>query len=327
MNSSAVIPKAPAQATTKSEDIQKTRGKKKKWGRLKVRKVVANAFERLTIKLQIVLPQKACSRVFGKIAECRIKVIKNWLIRKFIWMHKINLQEATKKRPEDFESFNDFFTRKLEKHARPIASHTEVASPVDGTISQAGKIFSGELIQAKGHTYSVNELLGGDKALSDNFLGGSFVNIYLSPGDYHRFHMPISGKLIKTIHIPGKLYSVSPKAARNIDKLFVRNERLVCIFDTPKGPMAMVMVGAINVSSIETTWEHGVIEPHRKGGKRAHIHKKDFNNIQFDAGDDLGAFRIGSTVICLFGKDKVDWQESLESGKKIKMGEALGSLK
>ncbi|WP_257265855.1 archaetidylserine decarboxylase [Endozoicomonas sp. ONNA2] len=327
MNPSAVIPKTLAQKVpVRHEDTHKTNGGKKKWAGLRVRKVAANSFEKLIIKLQMKLPHKAFSNLFGKIAECKKKAIKKWLIRKFIWMHKINLQEAVKKRPEDFDSFNDFFTRKLEKSARPIDSNTEVASPVDGTISQAGKIHSGELIQAKGHTYNVKDLLGGDQELSDAFLGGSFANIYLSPGDYHRFHMPTYGKLIKTIHIPGKLYSVSPKSARNIDHLFVRNERLVCIFDTPQGPMAMVMVGAINVSSIETVWEKGVVEPHRKGGKRAHIHEKSFNNIPFHIGDDLGAFRIGSTVICLFGKDVVEWQESLVSGKKIKMGEAIGSF-
>ncbi|WBA81805.1 archaetidylserine decarboxylase [Endozoicomonas sp. GU-1] len=328
MNPSAIIPEKTArQVTFSPEDVHKTNVRKKKWAGLKVRKIAANSFEKLTIKLQMKLPHKTFSNLFGKLAECKTKVIKNWLIRKFIWMHNINLQEATKKRAEDFECFNDFFTRKLEKDARPIASMTEVASPVDGTISQAGKIDSGELIQAKGHTYNIKDLLGGDQELSDAFQGGSFANIYLSPGDYHRFHMPISGKLKKTIHIPGKLYSVSPKSAKNIDNLFVKNERLVCIFDTAQGPMAMIMVGAINVSSIETVWENGVIEPHRKGGKRAHIHEKSFNDLPFRIGDDLGAFRIGSTVICLFGKDKVDWQESLITGKKIKMGEAIGSLK
>ncbi len=143
--------------------------------------------------------------------------------------------------------------------------------------------------------------------------------------------MPINGKLLKTIHVPGELYSVSPKAARNIDGLFARNERLVCIFDTPQGRMAMIMVGAINVSSIETVWEDGVIEPHRKGGERAIIHQKYFDNFEnqhtYKKGDDLGAFRIGSTVICLFEKDQVDGLEKLVTGQKVKMGEAIGALK
>ncbi|WP_246506136.1 archaetidylserine decarboxylase [Kistimonas asteriae] len=311
--------------------VQRTITKRRKWRRRITRKAMANATEKLTIKLQMRLPHKSCSTLFGKIADCRVKPIKNGLIRFFVWMHKINLQEAVKKRPEDYKSFNDFFTRQLEKDARVIAPQGKIASPVDGTVSQAGKIDEGKMIQAKGHSYSVEDLLGGDESLAETFKNGSFANIYLSPGDYHHFHMPTHGKLLKTIHVPGELYSVSPKAARNIDGLFAKNERLVCIFDTPQGRMAMVMVGAINVSSIETVWAKGVIEPHRKDGNRADVHPEYFDNFNnehtYEKGDDLGAFRIGSTVICLFEKDQVDGLEKLASGQKVTMGEAIGSMK
>ncbi|MFK0569536.1 archaetidylserine decarboxylase [Endozoicomonas sp.] len=289
-----------------------------------IRKVMAKRTEKLTIKLQMKLPHKACSKLFGKIADCTNRPIKNWLIRKFVWMHKINLQEAVKKKAADYKCFNEFFTRKLEKGARTIASEGKVASPVDGTISAIGEIKDGQLIQAKGRSYTVQELLGGDEQLARAFMGGSYANIYLSPGDYHRFHMPAVGTLKKTIHIPGKLFSVSPKASRNIDRLFARNERLVCIFETAQGPMAMIMVGAINVSSIETDWAGGVIKPRKKDGPC--VTNFDTENKEYKTGDDLGAFRIGSTVICLFGQDKVGWLESLGSGQKVRMGQEIGSL-
>lgn len=313
-----------------SRDARENTTEARKWCKWSIRKAVARAIEKLTVKLQMCLPHRGCSLFFGKIADCKIRIIKNGLIRFFAWMHGINFQELVKEHPGDYQNFNEFFTRNLKQGARVIAPPGRIASPVDGVVSQAGKIDEGKIIQAKGHLYSVKDLLGGDESLAELFRNGDFASLYLPPGAYHHFHMPMDGKLLKTIYIPGKLCSVSPRVVRHVDNIFARNERLVCIFDTPQGRMAMVMVGAINVSSIQTVWAKGIIEPQQKGGKRTEIHVTCFDDANnehvYKKGDDLGAFRMGSTVICLFEKDRIDGLDELVSGERIKVGEAMGSM-
>ncbi|HHL45629.1 MAG TPA: phosphatidylserine decarboxylase, partial [Gammaproteobacteria bacterium] len=209
---------------------------------------------------QYLLPHHLLSRAMGRLARCRIPVVKNLLIDGFKRLYDVDLSLAIETDPHGYPDFNSFFTRALRPDARPLAS-TEgaVASPVDGRISQAGTMHNGSLLQAKGKEYSLAQLLGSSQRAS-GFYGGNYATIYLSPRDYHRIHMPLAGRLIEMVHIPGRLFSVSPATTRVVPDLFARNERVVCLFETDVGPMAMVLVGAIFVASIETVWA-GVVTP------------------------------------------------------------------
>ena len=234
------------------------------------------------------------------------------------------MQEAQNPAPRSYRHFNEFFTRPLQPQARPIAGGDYVAaSPVDGTVSQLGVIDDRRILQAKGHHFDVIELLGGSYAFAAPFIGGQFATLYLSPKDYHRIHAPVRSVLHQMVYVPGRLFSVNDATARLVPNLFARNERLVCLFNTEFGPMALVMVGALFVSSMQTVFE-GVITPTREHAIRYWSYE-DAPHV-FDKGQELGRFNMGSTVILLFGKG-IDWSPALNTGLPIKMGQQLASKK
>ncbi|MBJ7553246.1 archaetidylserine decarboxylase [Marinomonas spartinae] len=273
---------------------------------------------------QHITPQKTLSRLIGKIAECETSWVKNTFISQFVKKYQVDMSEAVNSNALSYRNFNDFFTRAIRPELRPICDEdNSIVCPADGAISQIGKIEYGTLYQAKGHTYSLTSLLGGDAALSDQFLGGSFATVYLSPRDYHRVHIPLTGKLTKMIHIPGKLFSVNKVTAEQIPSVFARNERTVCLFDTEAGPMAVILVGAMIVASIETTWA-GQVTPFNKNVVTWDY--QDLSNIEIQKGEEMGRFKLGSTAIVLFGKDAVKWEENLQADSKTKMGMKFGTV-
>ena len=270
------------------------------------------------------LPQHAISRLVFRLTRIETPWFKNALIRWFADTYRVDWQEAVHTHPEDYASFNAFFTRALREGARPLAAGEDTpVCPADGGISQLGGIEQDAVFQAKGHTFSVTELLGGDAARAAEFRDGSFITVYLSPRDYHRVHMPLAGTLRETVYIPGRLFSVAAHTVRTIPRLFARNERLVAIFDTDAGPMAMVLVGAINVAAIETVWSGLVTPP-----PRPNVEVDDWRaaGIALARGAEMGRFNMGSTVILLFGRQRVEWLESLQAGQAVRMGEAIGRL-
>lgn len=271
----------------------------------------------LFITLQYILPQHLLSRLVGYFASSEITWLKNALISTFISQYNVDMTQAVHENADDYRSFNEFFTRPLKEGVRPLAdSDTYILNPADGTISQLGKIENGRIFQAKGQSYSANELLGGNQTLADKFVDGQFATIYLSPRDYHRMHMPIAGKLISTHYIPGDLFSVNQTTAENVPRLFSRNERLVTIFDTELGEVAVVMVGAMIVAGIETVWGGGGREQARD------LHEFD-PAVSLQAGDEMGRFYLGSTVVLLFQKDVISWNEELSAGTAVQMGQSL----
>lgn len=273
---------------------------------------------------QHITPQKSLSRLVGKIADCEADWVKNTFISQFVKKYNVDMSEAINSDPLSYRNFNDFFTRAIRSDLRPICDEeNSVVCPADGAVSQLGKIEHGTLYQAKGHTYSLTTLLGGDASLSDQFLGGSFATVYLSPRDYHRVHMPLTGKLTKMIHIPGKLFSVNKVTAEQIPNVFARNERTVCLFDTQAGPMAVILVGAMIVASIETVWA-GQVTPFNKNVVTWNY--EELNNIEIQKGEEMGRFKLGSTAIVLFGKEAVNWEESIQAETKTKMGMKFGTI-
>lgn len=275
--------------------------------------------DKLFIALQYVLPQHLLSRAVGMLAENETPWLKNFLIEKFIRHFGVNMNEAAQPDYKLYHNFNSFFTRPLAEGARPISAGG-VACPADGQVSQLGKIEYGRIFQAKGQSYSALELLGGDTELAAKFDDGLFATIYLSPRDYHRVHMPAAGKLLRTVYVPGDLYSVNTTTAENVPRLFARNERLVAIFATEYGEMAVVLVGALIVAGIETVWSGQVAPRQRK------IEMQDFvtlpDPVQLDKGAEMGRFKLGSTAIVLFRKDcGLQWQA--EAGDAVRMGQLL----
>lgn len=274
----------------------------------------------LFILFQYLVPQHLLSRWVGKLAECRTPWLKNALIKRFIDHYQVNMAEAAEPEGENYENFNAFFTRPLQAGAREICEEG-VASPADGAISQLGDIVDGRIFQAKGQSYSALELLGGDEALAAQFTGGKFATIYLSPKDYHRVHMPIAGTLRHGIYVPGDLFSVNNATADNVPRLFSRNERYVAIFDTDIGPMAMVLVGAMIVAGIETVWA-GQVAPIKRTIQRTD-YPCQIDTQQLGKGDEMGRFKLGSTVVLLFGKDALEWADHLSHASPLRMGERI----
>ncbi len=244
------------------------------------------------------------------------------MIRWFCKRYNIDLSNAKDPNPNNYACFNDFFTRALKSNARPIASITNaIISPVDGHISQIGKIEKNQIIQAKGHKFTLADLIGTEHA--PKFINGNFATVYLSPQDYHRVHMPISGKLEQMLHIPGKLFSVQPDVINNVPNLYARNERVVNIFQTAIGPVAVIMVGAILVASIETVWAGEVTPPTRKQITKWNYAEQD---IQLDRGAEMGRFQFGSTVIILFSENKISWSKKLKPETQVNMGQTIGEI-
>ncbi|SFR42870.1 phosphatidylserine decarboxylase [Marinobacter gudaonensis] len=282
-------------------------------------------FDKLFVLSQYLTPQLGISRLAGRLADNdRNPALKNRVIKWFIGRYGVDMSEAAEPDPEAYPTFNAFFTRELKPGLRPIAEGEKtLVSPVDGAISQLGQVTGDRVFQAKGQTFSLSELLGGDEATTEPFAGGEFSTIYLAPKDYHRIHMPVAGTLREMIHIPGKLFSVNPVTAENVPNLFARNERVVCLFDTEAGPLAMVLVGAMIVGSVETRWA-GVVVPTSQGVKATRYEGDDAR--QFAKGEEMGRFRLGSTVILVMPKGSVTWNSDQVAGKTVRMGEAFGTL-
>ncbi len=281
--------------------------------------------EKLKTAYQYLLPQHGITRLAGKLAASENKFIKQRFIQFFLSNFDIDMTEAAIENPHDYSSFNDFFTRALKPGARPIDDDPNaIISPVDGEVSQAGKIINGEIFQAKGHHYTLANLVGNDDEFISSYMGGNFATLYLSPKDYHRIHMPIDAELTAMTYIPGRLFSVNQATARTIPGLFARNERLVAHFNTDLGPMAMVLVGATIVGSIETVWAGVVTPPSGPAVKTWHyISQNSKSQHNFKRGDEMGRFLLGSTVILLFGKDKINWVDECVAEALLKMGQIL----
>ena len=278
----------------------------------------ATAIDKLKAFVFYALPHHFISRIVFKLTRIKspkaIPVIR-WFIKSF----KVEMSDAVNPDPTSYPSFNDFFIRPLVDGARPLCDEAYLASPVDGTVSQARKIENGSIFQAKGHAYTANQLLGNEPNLRDTFKDGQFATIYLAPYNYHRIHMPCDGTLKQMIHVPGRLFSVAPWTVNSVPGLFARNERVVCIFDTEYGPLAMVLVGAINVAAIETVWA-GLITPPK--GKKVNAQRYENRNITLKKGEEMGRFNMGSTVILLTGSD-ITWLDKMNNGQVLKMGEAI----
>ena len=274
---------------------------------------------------QYLMPGHLISRVTHKMMRIETPWFKNGMIRTLSAIFDIDMTDAQLKSPDDFVSFNAFFTRALKPESRPIdPAENSIVSPVDGAISQMSRIDEGSLVQAKGHSYTVTDLLGGDEGEAAKYAQGSFTTIYLSPRDYHRIHIPVTGTLTEMVHVPGRLFSVNPATARSIPRLFARNERVIAHFDTAMGAMAVVMVGAVNVGSIETVWDGEVTPP---AGKE--IGRWDYEGNaaqQFAKGAEIGRFNMGSTVILLFANPDVQWMGQLGEESQLKMGQKIGAL-
>jgi len=276
------------------------------------------------IALQYLLPQHALSRLAGFLAETKITWIKRAFINWFIQRYDVDMSIAAEPNASTYQNFNAFFTRPLADGQRPIIEETNaIACPADGCISQIGSINNGHIFQAKGQEYSLLELVGGDIDIAKQFVDGNFATVYLSPKDYHRVHMPLGGTLQTMTHVPGDLFSVNETTANHVPRLFARNERVVALFDTEHGPMAVILVGAMIVASIETVWA-GLVTP-----KKKHIQTTRYNNtddIYLEKGEEMGRFKLGSTAIVLFGKDAAEWNSDLVANSPVIMGEKMGDL-
>ena len=278
--------------------------------------------DRLYVFFHSLLPTNFLSWLMFHVAQVRASGFKNAFIGIFVKLYKVDLSEAEFEIVKSYPDFASFFTRALKPNARPLdPDPAALISPVDGRISQMGPVRNGTMIQAKGRDYTAAELLGGSKAAAF-FNKGSFCTIYLAPHNYHRIHMPASGKLREWGYVPGRLFSVSERAVRTIPKLFARNERVYAIFETDFGPLALVMVGALFVGSIETAWNGRVTPPHsHEAGSYSPM-----NPVVLMRGREMGRFNMGSTVILLAPPGMVAWRPHLAPGKDVRMGLALGSL-
>lgn len=281
--------------------------------------------EILFVGLQYLLPHHFLSSLMYRVTRVEWSTFKNTLIRQAIQWYKVDMSEAVEPNPVKYRSFNHFFTRALKADAREIADDAHaIVCPADGTLSRAGGIRDGYIFQAKGHDYSLLELLGGDIEWSHRFEDGSFATVYLSPRDYHRVHMPFSGTLKKMIHVPGRLFSVNDTTTRQVPRLFARNERVICLFETAIGPMAVILVGAIFVSSIEIVWAGTITPVSRQVRSWNYQPEQSAEPIIAEKGEEMGRFNMGSTVILLYGEDAVEWTEELTPGQTLRMGEQIG---
>lgn len=278
-------------------------------------------FDRLAVLPQYLLPKQALTAIAGKLADAKAGNLTTEVIRWFVGRYGVNMDEAANPDIASYQSFNEFFTRPLKDGARPLAA-ADFICPVDGAISQFGKIEADQIFQAKGHHYSTTALVGGDAQLAHQFENGHFVTLYLSPKDYHRIHMPCDGRLMRMIYVPGELFSVNPTTARGVPGLFARNERVVCVFESAHGPFVLTLVGATIVGSMATTWQ-GVVNPPRAGRVRE-WHYAD-RSISLHQGDEMGRFLLGSTVVLLFPHTALEFNSQWQAGQPVRMGETMGS--
>ncbi|QGZ42537.1 phosphatidylserine decarboxylase [Pseudoduganella flava] len=277
--------------------------------------------DRLAVLPQYLLPKGALTNFAGRVAGAKGGAKTTWLIRWFVGKYDVNMDEAANSDIASYHSFNEFFTRALKPGARPIAD-TDFVCPVDGRISQFGAIEDDQIFQAKGHSFTTTALVGGDRALADQFRHGHFANLYLSPRDYHRIHMPCDGKLTRMIYIPGSLFSVNPTTARGIPGLFARNERVVCVFDTAHGPFVMTLVGATIVGSMATVW-HGVVNPPRQPNICEWTYED--RDIVLKKGEELGRFLLGSTVVMLFPQNTLTFNPAWQPAGPVRLGEPMAT--
>ena len=277
---------------------------------------------RCFVWLQYLLPQHALSRLVLRATRVRATRFKNALIRGFLKLYRVDMSEAQQPDPLQYPSFNEFFTRALRPEVRPMAAAADdIVCPVDGTVSEAGPIEVDSLLQAKGRRYALSDLLAA-QPWAGHFEGGSFATIYLAPFNYHRIHMPFAGRLLDTVYVPGRLFSVNAVTARHVPRLFARNERVLTHFDGAGGEFALVLVGALNVGSIATVWA-GDITPAR----RREVSVLPPQSRQLARGAELGRFNMGSTVILLFQAGRARWQPDVQAGMTVRLGQRLGSLR
>jgi phosphatidylserine decarboxylase len=275
----------------------------------------------MNIFLQKLIPQHAVSRFMGLLGNCTYPPYKNWMIKKFIKAYNVDMSEALNEDPTSYASFNAFFTRLLKPGARDFDKPAGAfLSPADGAISEFGAINNGQLLQAKGDYYSLERLVA-DKDMAAQFNDGSFMTIYLSPKDYHRVHMPMTGSLRSMTYVPGSLFSVNNEAVAGVPGLFARNERAVCYFETEHGPMAVILVGAMIVASIHTVWA-GQVAPNRQRTIRTDQYTD--KPVSLERGTEMGHFQMGSTAIVLFAKEAITFADSLKVGGSIRLGDLIG---
>ena len=276
------------------------------------------------VRVQYILPKHLTSRIVGWLAAAEVGLITQFFIRIFIRSFKVDMSEAKNSEPSDYKTFNAFFTRQLKDGTRPIEENNkQLCHSVDGRVSQFGKIIGDEIFQAKGHNYSLTTLLGGKPELAVIFKGGDFATIYLSPKDYHRIHMPIDGKLTDMLHVPGELFSVNPLTVAAVPGLFARNERVVTIFDTPAGKVAIILVGATIVASIETVWAGNITPP---AGKTVQHWQYEDQDISLQKGDEMGLFKLGSTIVICFEPNAVEFAD-LQAGMVTRLGQPFAVVK
>ena len=285
------------------------------------------SLDKFKIAMQYAMPKHFISRMVGKLAAAKAGGLTTALIKLFIKQYKIDMSEAKYPDPAHYKTFNEFFTRPLKEGIRPLAEESDIiAHPVDGAISQLGDVVDGQIIQAKGHDYSLQALLGGNEEDTAPFLGGKFATIYLAPKDYHRIHMPVDGTLSKMIYVPGDLFSVNPLTAQNVPNLFARNERVVAIFETEIGPLAMVLVGATIVASIETIWAGTVTPPAGKDVFSWNYPTEGDNAITLKKGEEMGRFKLGSTVILAWGANQAEFLSEQHPETVTRMGTPFAKI-
>jgi len=285
------------------------------------------SLDKFKIAMQYAMPKHFISRMVGKLAAAKAGGLTTALIKLFIKQYKIDMTEAKYPDPAHYKTFNEFFTRPLKEGIRPLAEESDIiAHPVDGAISQLGDVVDGQIIQAKGHDYSLQALLGGKEEDTAPFLGGKFATIYLAPKDYHRIHMPVDGTLSKMIYVPGDLFSVNPLTAQNVPNLFARNERVVAIFETEIGPLAMVLVGATIVASIETIWAGTVTPPAGKDVFSWNYPTEGDNAITLKKGEEMGRFKLGSTVILAWGANQAEFLSDQHPETVTRMGTPFAKI-
>ena len=281
--------------------------------------------DRFAVLPQYLLPKQALTHFAGFVASRERGWVTTEIIRRFVAKYQVNMAEALDSNITGYLTFNDFFTRALKPGARPLAQ-ADLVCPVDGAVSQFGAIEHDQIFQAKGHRYSTTELVGGDAALAAPYQDGHFATIYLSPKDYHRIHMPAGGRLSRMIYVPGELFSVNPVTARGVPGLFARNERVVCVFESARGPFVLVLVGATIVGSMATVW-HGVVNPPRGKVVREWLYpaSPDKPAVVLKQGDEMGRFLLGSTVVLLFPKGPLRFNPDWVPGRSVRLGEAMAS--
>ena len=283
-------------------------------------------WQRAKVAFQYIMPQLYLTQLAGWFAQQKWGAVTHFVIKAFAKKYNVDMNEAKKENFSDYESFNQFFIRELKDDARKINENpTALCLPADGRVSQIGHIDDDRLLQAKGHFFSLSDLLAGDEELVNTFKNGEFATIYLSPRDYHRVHMPCDATLRKMIYVPGDLFSVNPFLAEHVPNLFARNERVICVFDTAFGPMVQILVGATITASMSTVWA-GVINPPRTGEVKVWTYQGD-SAIKLTKGQEMGAFQLGSTVINLFQANSVTLAEHLEVDVPVRMGEILATMK